>query len=531
MTHVTPQAAGQDSPGAKRRPVESRQPSTGEVWRSFPAATPETVLCAVAAARAAQPAWAAQPVGVRLLTLRRFHELVFTRRNEIAELISRETDKPVAEAMGTEVGVVLDDVQFLLRAVPKLGRSPWFGSGSLAYSRKRLRIIYEPYGVVAVISPWNYPFMLACARLLPALATGNAVVFKPSELTPSVGELTRQLLVDAGVPADVIALLQGDGATGAALAAAGVDKVLFTGSVAAGRAVAMSCAVRLVPCGLELGGSDAAIVLADANLAHAASGLAWGRFSNAGQTCVAPKRIFVEDAAFEPFIADLTRVVTQLRTGTGSDDATDVAAVIRPEFRVVLEAQRDDAIARGARVVACAPAANANIFPPTVLTDVPDDARALREETFGPLMILIRVRDADEAVSRANASEFGLSASVWSRDSARAGRVAARLACGTVAINDVLCTAGIPELPHGGVLLSGIGSTHGLEGLRDCVRTKGIAADRFGGLRQGWWFGYSRARRQGVDAFVRLAHSRSVRDRIAAIPDVIRMLLFPDRPL
>ena len=530
MTQVT-HPADQSGFAAKRRPVESRQPSTGEVWRTFSAATPEAVLAAVAAARAAQPAWAAQPLGARLHMLRRFHELVFARRREIAELICRETDKPVAEAMASEVGVVLDDVRFLLRALPKLAGAPWFGSGSMAYARKRLRIAHEPYGVVAVISPWNYPFMLACARLLPALATGNAVVFKPSELTQSVGELTRQLLVDAGVPADGVALLQGDGATGAALTAADVDKVFLTGSVAAGRAVAISCASRLLPCGLELGGSDAAIVLADANTAHAASGLAWGRFSNAGQTCVAPKRIFVEDAAFEPFLADLTRVVTQLRTGSGNDDSTDVGAVIRPEFRVVLEAQRDDAIARGARVVATAPADNVNIFPPTVITDVPDGARALREETFGPLMTVIRVRDADEAVTRANASEFGLSASVWSRDSARAGQVAARLACGTVAINDVLCTAGIPELPHGGVKQSGIGSTHGLEGLRDCVRTKGIAADRFGGLRQGWWFGYSRARRQGVDAYIRLAHSRSVGERIAAIPDVIRMLLFPDRAL
>ena len=530
MTHVTTPLA-QHSSVPKRRLVESRQPSTGQAWRTFTPATPDELLTAVAAARTAQPLWAAQPLGVRLLVLRRFHDAAFARRNELAELISRETDKPVAEAMATEVGVVLDIARYLQHAVPRLARSPWFNSGSLAYIRKRLRIVHEPYGVVAVISPWNYPFMLACARLLPALATGNAVVFKPSELTPSVGELTRQFFLDAGVPGDVLALMQGDGVTGAALAAAPVDKVFFTGSVAAGRSVAMSCASRLVPCGLELGGSDAAIVLAGANIAHAASGLAWGRFSNAGQTCVAPKRVFVEEAVYEPFVQEIVRVVAQLRAGVGTDDATDVGAVIRPEFRAVLEAQRDDAVARGAKIVAAAPTHDGNAFSPTVLVDVPADARALTEETFGPLMTIVRVRDADDAVERANASDFGLSASVWSRDTARAGQVAGRLACGTVAINDVLCTGGIPELPHSGVKQSGMGSTHGMEGLRDCVRTKGVAADRFGGIRQSWWFGYSRRHRAGIDAFIRLAHSRRVTERIAAIPEVIRLLLFPDRAI
>ncbi len=522
-------ATGQSAP--RRRPVESRQPSTGEVWRTFTAASSDEVQRVVAAARAAQPGWVALPLEVRLQILRRFHELVYLRRAEIADLLTREVDKPAAEALSTEVAFVLDQVRFLIKAVPRLIRSPWFGSASLGLSRKRLRITHEPYGVVGIISPWNYPFMLACSRILPALATGNAVVFKPSELTPSIGELTHQLLLDAGVPGDVIGLVQGDGHVGATLAAAPVDKVFFTGSVVSGRSVAMACATRLVPCGLELGGSDAAIVLADADLALAASGLAWGRFTNAGQSCVAPKRLFVEDAVYDAFLSALVGVVQKLRTGSGTDDATDAGAVIRPEFRAVLESQRDDAIARGARVVATAPASNANVFPPTVLVEVPSDSRALTEETFGPLLAVIRVRDADEAITRANASDFGLSASIWSRDVLRAGRLGERLECGTVAINDVLLTAGTPELPHGGVKHSGIGRAQGMEGLAECVRTKGIIADRLSSWRQGWWFGYSRAHRERVDAFLTLAHSTNVVARIAAIPNVLRMLFRPERPL
>ncbi len=419
--------------------------------------------------------------------------------------------------------------------IPRTLRAPWTRAQSLALARKRMRVVPEPYGVVGVIAPWNYPFMLACSRILPAVATGNAVVFKPSELTPSVGEATARLLAEAGVPHDVIRIAQGDGATGAALASAALDKVFFTGSVRAGRAVATACAARLVPCELELGGSDAAIVCADADIATAAAGLAWGRFSNAGQTCVAPKRIFVEAPAYDAFVAAVCRVVAQLRVGSTGDDV-DVGPMIRPEFRTALEAQRDDALARGASVACVAPvregaATTGSLFPPTVLVDVPDDARAMREETFGPLMVIVAVRDADEAVARANASEFGLSASVWSRNAERAGIMAMRLEAGTVAINDVLLTAGVSELPHGGVKHSGFGRVHGAQGIAACLRTHGVVVERLPGRRQDWWFGYSARHAAGVDAFLQVAHDPSPLRRARAWPRFVHFLLRPDRPL
>lgn len=516
-------------PESGRRPVESRDPRTGEVWRRFVPATPREVTAAVAAARAAQPGWAALALGVRLDVLRRFHDLLYARRTEIATLISRETGKPVAEALSTEVAVVLDDVRYLERAIPGMMRAPWTGAHSLALARKRVRVVPEPVGVIGVISPWNYPFALACSRLLPAMATGNAVVFKPSELTPSVGEAVWRLLLEAGVPPDAARLVQGDGVVGAALAESPVDKVFFTGSVRAGRSVALACAARLAPCELELGGSDAAIVCADADIATAAAGLVWGRFSNAGQTCVAPKRIFVEAPAYEPFLAAVSRALARLRVGLGEPDA-DIGPMIRPEFRAVLEAQRDDALARGAKV-ACVAAAAGFAFPPTVLVDVPGDARALREETFGPLMVVMPVRDADEAVARANASEFGLSASVWSRDGARASALAMRLEAGTVAINDVVLTAGVSELPHGGVKHSGFGRAHGEQGIAACLRTRGVIADRLPGRRQDWWFGYTARHLEGVEAFLRVAHDPSPVRRALAWPPFLRFLLRPDRPL
>lgn len=510
--------------------MESVQPATLERWRSFRPASPDEVRRAVAAARDAQPAWNATPPGVRVQALRRFRERLFDRRHEVAQVITRETDKPVLEALAAEVAIALDDARYLERALPSLWKSRWTTPASAALARKRMRVTHEPHGVVGVITPWNYPVMLACARLLPALATGNAVVFKPSELTPSSGELVRDLLVEAGFPAGVVQLVQGDGSAGAALAASDVDKMFFTGSIAAGRSVAHACAERVSPCVLELGGSDAAIVLADADIAVAAAGLAWGRFSNAGQTCVAPKRVFVEAGAYDAFLSAVTQVVSRLRTGSGTDMTTDVGAMIRPQFRAVVEAQRDDAVARGARVVCTAPPAGAGVFLPTVLTDVPDASRALTEETFGPLMVVIPVRDAADAVARANSGPFGLSASVWSQDAARAAQVAGRLACGTVAINDVLLTAGVSDLPHGGVRQSGYGRTHGMEGLLECVRSRGVIADRFPRWRQAWWFGYSPARLDGVDAFLRYAHGRGLFDRVRALPGVLRLLFGRGRP-
>lgn len=488
----------------------------------------------VAAARAAQSAWAATPLGTRLAVLARFHELVYRRRTEIAALIARETGKPRLEALSTEIGVVLDDARFLQRIIPKQLKSPWFTSASRALMRKRLRVVHEPYGVVGVITPWNYPFMLSCARLLPALATGNGVVFKPSELTPETGAMARTLLVEAGVPKDVIGLIQGDGTVGAALAASPVDKVFFTGSVGAGRSVARACADRLVPCSLELGGSDPAIVLADADIATAASGLVWGRFANAGQTCLAPKRIFVESAAYDDFVGAVAQVTATLRVGSAAGDSMDVGPMIAPRFRAAIENQMADAIARGARVVAsAAPVAGSSadaLFAPTVLADVPVDARVMIEETFGPLMVIERVSNEDVAIARANAGDFGLAASIWTRDAARAGRIAGQLVCGAVSINEVLVTGGIAELPHGGVRTSGYGRVHGAAGIADCVRTKGIVAERFPGWRQGWWFGYSGRTHGQIDAFIRFAHDPSPIGRLRALPGVLRLLVAPDRP-
>ena len=531
--------AAAPTPSASQAP-ESRDPATGEVWKRYTSASREEVFAAVGRARMAQPAWAGRPLAMRVRALDRFHDALYRRRQEIADALTRENGKPTAEALANEVAIALDFARYYARRAPGFLRAPWMGAAPLAMKRKRVRIAKEPYGVIGVVSPWNYPFMLSAAIILPALVTGNVVLLKPSELTPTSGALLVALLHDAGVPEDACLVLQGDASTGAALCDAPVDKIFFTGSEPTGRTVAVRCAERLVPCSLELGGSDAAIVLADADVHHAASGIAWGRFSNAGQTCVAPKRVYVEAPAYDAFVSALHQQLKSLRLGAGLAADIDVGPMIRAGAVVTLTAQRDDALALGAtmsvgnpprsdRLGAGSPLELANFFTPTVLQNVAPEARVLREETFGPLLPIVRVRDADEAVALANASAYGLSASIWSADTERAARLAERIEAGSVAINDAIITAGMADVPHGGVKRSGMGRTHGLSGLEECVRTKATVIDRFPKWRQPWWFGYSVRNLAGVDAFVRLAHSTSSLVRVRAIPAILRMIFSQGR--
>ena len=520
--------------------VYSRDPASGETWRRFPATAADQVERAIVAARAAKHDWGARPLAERLRILERFRQLVYERRSEIASTISHENGKPAAEAMATEVATTLDFVRFYCRLAPGFFAPQRLRSSSLALWRKRIRIAHEAYGVVAVISPWNYPFMLPAGIIIPALVAGNVVLLKPSELTPSSAALLEDLLLSSGVPTDVFKVLQGDGATGRALAAGSVDKLFFTGSVATGRRVALACAERLVPCVLELGGSDPALVLDDADVAHAASGITWGRFSNSGQTCVAPKRVFVMDAVYDAFVAAMQHRVKSLRVGAMHHAEYDVGALIRPAQSEALQGQLDDALALGARQISSQDmasdgsgtrGAHGALFAPTLLLDVSADARAMREETFGPLLPIVRVESVEEAIRLANASEFGLSASVWSRNSERAISVAARLEAGTVVINDVALVAGMAEVPHGGVKASGSGRSHGVAGLEECVRTKTVVDDVFRGWRQGWWFGYGPQSLTRIDAYVRLAHGGTLWQRLTGVVGTLKLLFRPERPI
>ena len=506
------------------REVESRDPATGEVWQRYAPATAAEVAAAALRARQAQPAWGARPLEQRLAIIERFRQLLFEARREVAGIIRRENGKSTVEGIG-EISLVLDFCRFYAKHAPRELASRSMRSGSLSMFRKRITIAHDPIGVVAVIAPWNYPLMLVAGHVLPALIGGNAVLLKPSELTTTTSMRMVELLHEAGVPPEVLACLPGFGETGAALLDADVDKVFFTGSERTGRFVAEACGRRMIPCILELGGSDPAIVLEDAHVGVAADGIAFGRFYNAGQTCVAPKRVFVVDAVYDAFVRELSQRVQSLSVGPASAGA-EVGPLIHPRQVEALEVQYQDALARGAQVAArsALPHREPGYFAPTVLVNVDEGMKVLAEETFGPVLPIVRVRDEDDAVRRANASAFGLSASVWTADTRRGVALAHRLEAGSVTVNDILVAAGIAEVPHGGVKSSGIGRSHGITGLRECVHTKTVVTERFPGSRQIWWYRYSPALTEGFDAFIRFAHGRSLRERAAGLLGVRRLI-------
>ncbi|MEP6778746.1 MAG: aldehyde dehydrogenase family protein [Gemmatimonadaceae bacterium] len=495
----------------------------------------ENVEAMVVAARLAAPAWAAISVKSRCAIMERFRAELFKRRHEGAAVISRETGKPLPESMIAEVATVLDGARFLERVADKTLRVQTRRSGTLALWRKKIYVHHEPFGVVAIVSPWNYPFLFTALHVLPALVAGNVVLLKPSENTPETADFLADVLRTAGVPHDVFQVVHGEGKAGAALVNANIDKVFFTGSARTGRFIAEACAPRFIPVSLELGSSDAAIVLADANVPHAASGITWGRFTNAGQTCVAPKRAIVLNSVHDQFVALVKQNVEQLHVGDAETVGTDVGRMITVGQAKMLNEQLADAIAKGATVAARhdvpATLTSPAYAPLVVLTDVTTDMRVWTEETFGPILAVVRATSDEDALRQANATPFGLSGSVWSENRERARALALRLDGGAVAINDCVFTAGTPEIPHGGVKESGMGRVHGIEGLLECVHTKTVVDDRLTGMRQAWWFGYGPSNSARVDAYLRLAHGRGLLQRLSGLAGTIQLLIRPERPI
>jgi acyl-CoA reductase-like NAD-dependent aldehyde dehydrogenase len=499
------------------RKVSSVNPATAEVLREFECAGESEVQAAVERAHAAQPAWAAIDVRKRVAVLREFQSRLLEKKSEIAEAITREAGKPVAEALTTEVLVVLDAARFLIENAYQLLRDEPLPHGSLATKLKRGRLVREPYGVVAIISPWNYPFSIPATETLAALVAGNAVVLKPSEFTSMVALELQSLLRAASVPRDVFQVLVGDGATGAVLIHSKIDKQVFTGSVVTGKRIAAAAAERLLPVVLELGGKDPMLVLDDADVDVASSAAVWGAFMNAGQTCLSVERCYVHRSLYEKFLSACVEKTNKLRVGNGFDPDTDVGPMIHERQLQTVEAHVEDAVARGARLLAGGariPELGKNFYKPTVLADVTHAMSIMREETFGPVLPVMAFDSDEEALRLANDSEFGLAASVWTRDNARGERLARQIHSGIVMVNDVVSCFGISEAPHGGVKSSGVGRTHGRFGLEEMVRLKYLDVDLMPGMKKVWWYGYGAAFARQMEGFLDFQFARGLGMRV-----------------
>ncbi len=499
------------------RKIASVNPATGEVLREFECAGEYEAQVAVARARAAQPAWAELGLGRRIGVIRDFQGKLYAKKSEIAAAITREVGKPLVEALVTEVLVVLDAARFLIDNARALLRDEPVPHGNIVTKLKNGRLVREPHGVIAIISPWNYPFSIPATETLAALVAGNAVVLKPSELTPLVALELASLLHAAGVPEDVFQVVIGEGAAGAALLRSPIDKLVFTGSVTTGKRIAVAAAERLLPVVLELGGKDPMLVLDDADVDVASSAAVWGAFVNAGQACLSVERCYVHRSLYESFARACAEKTKRLRVGNGMDPQTDAGPMIRERQVEIVESHVEDAKARGARVLAGGtrlPHLGVNFYAPTVLADVTHEMRIMREETFGPVLPIMAFDEDDEAVRQANDSEYGLAASVWTRDKKRGERLGRRIHAGTVMVNDVISCFGISEAPHGGVKASGVGRTHGRFGLEEMVKVKYLDVDLVPGMKKVWWHGYGEDFQQQMEGFLDMQFARGLMTRV-----------------
>jgi len=500
--------------------VTDANPATGEVLAQLHSATAEEVESAVGRARAAQPAWQNLSVAKRVAVLRRFQELLRDHGREVAQLICREAGKPTAEAISTEILVVLDAAEFCIRTAHRFLRDQPVPHGNLGMKAKRGVLVREPYGVVGIIAPWNYPFSTPAVETLAALVLGNAVVIKPSEFTPLAALELQKLMHAAELDPDLLQVVVGEGVTGAALVESGIDKLIFTGSVATGKRVAEMAARRLLPVVLELGGKDPMIVLPDVDLEVVTSGALWGAFMNAGQTCLSVERCYVHRSIYEPFLRRMTEKIAKLRVGNGVDSEVEMGPLINGRQLSIVEGHVNDAVGQGARLLAGGKRLTElgpNFYAPTLLADMTPQMRVIQEETFGPVLPVAPFDTEEQAIELANDSEFGLAASVWTRDRKKGEALARRIKAGTVMVNDMISCFGISEAPHGGVKESGIGRTHGEMGLAEMVQVKYIDSDLLPNMPKVWWYGYGARFQQQMELMAHAMFGRGWIKRMKAL--------------
>ncbi|MBT8395692.1 MAG: aldehyde dehydrogenase family protein [Gemmatimonadetes bacterium] len=490
MTHTTPKHGGGWPPsGMDPEVIRVLRPSDGSLVGELAVTPSHEVPRRVERARSVQAGWASLLPKDRERRLRALLEAIDERTPEIEDTIVAETGKPRAEAT-VEIVSVVDHIRFLLKNATGFFRPRRIPTGWMAW--KQAFVQRDPLGVVGVISPWNYPFMLSMTPTCTALFGGNGVVLKPSEFTPYSGLLVEDIARDAGLPEGLVQVVIGGGETGEALVRAGVDKIFFTGGSRTGRAVLAAAADSLTPSVLELGGKDAAIVLEDADLARASRGIVWGAFLNAGQSCIAVERVYVVERVYDAFLREVLAHIRKLKAGSSA--GVEIGPMTTPAQLAWVEQQLAEAVEAGATVVTGGHRTDpaSNVLEPTVLTGLDPTSSILREESFGPVLPVVRVKDCEEAIHLANETPYGLSASVWTKDRKRGLALARRIRAGAVCVNDALAHFGIAGLPFGGVGESGFGRSHGIEGLEEVTRSRSLLVDRMGIEREPWWFPYNR---------------------------------------
>ena len=484
--------------------IVSYNPATGEEVGRVPQTSDGEVRNAVARSREVFHNWKTTSFSERGALVMKAREVILNELDEIAHLISAESGKPFAEAIAMEIAPVLDLMQYFARKAERLLKPRRVSIGLYATMGRYSKIVYHPLGVVGIIPAWNYPFSIPLGETVMALMAGNSVVIKPSELTPVIGEKIGEIFEKAGAPADLVQVVTGDGRTGAALVDAAPDKIMFTGSVATGKKIAAAAAKNLTSVVLELGGKDPMIVFDDANLKLASSAAVWGAFCNSGQSCSSVERLYVQEGAAQQLTKLIVEKTRELKQGVGNAEDISIGAMSSERQLKIVEDHVEDFRRAGAKIETGGKVLSTGLsrqppeggtqnlfFEPTVITGATNDMRAMQEETFGPTLPIATFKTEEEAIRLANDSEFGLTASVWTRDYEKGRRVAEKIEAGSVCVNEVLYTHGIGQTPWGGFKNSGRGRTHGTEGLMELVQPQHIHVNRFAILPDAWWLPYS----------------------------------------
>jgi acyl-CoA reductase-like NAD-dependent aldehyde dehydrogenase len=512
--------------GKPKPALESFNPTTGELVGMVETLTPAKVQAVVDDVGEVQPFWAQLSLDDRSRYMRRAADVLLEEMDELAELLTNEQGKPRVESYTMELLPTVDSLKWIadngpeILAEEKLSMPPFLKT-------KKAKFSFEPIGVVGVIAPWNYPWSIPFGEVAIALMAGNGVVLKPASLTPLIGERIRILFEKAGFPDGLVRTVHGGGRIGDALVKSSAGKILFTGSVEVGRKVGVECAKRMKGSVLELGGKDPQIVCADADLANAVSGAVWGGFANAGQTCSGIERVYVLREVADRFLDGVVRETERLTVGDPRQWDTEIGPMVSDEQAEIVTELVDDAITNGAERLTGGPVKvegmKGSFIAPTVLTGVNHEMRIMKEEIFGPVLPVITVESEEEAIRLANDSEFGLGASIWTKDRDKGDRMAHQVESGMVWLNDHSFSHGACQCAWGGVKDSGLGRSHSKFGFYECVNVKQLTWEP-GWTRDMWWQPYDRDLGDAIRTSARLLYGRNG-NRLQALRDGLKPLL------
>jgi succinate-semialdehyde dehydrogenase/glutarate-semialdehyde dehydrogenase len=504
----------------KAEEIVSFNPATLDEVGRVRVTHPSELEAIVRTASDAQRRWAQVPLRERARLIQRAANHILDNHEKVAELITRENGKTITEAYLMEVLPVLDTFHYVAKHGPQILARERIPTPQLVMKHKRHYFDYTPYGVIGIISPWNYPFSIPGGETAIALFAGNAVILKPSPLTPLIGEQIAHVFSAVGLPDGLLTVVHGDAPIGAAMCEhEGIGTIFFTGSVETGRKVGEAAGRALKPVVLELGGKDAAIVCSDADLDRAVRGIMWGGCANSGQSCAGVERVYVARPLYDEFVDRASRLAEQLKPGDPLDPATQVGPFTDPGQYEKVVAQVDDAVEHGAKRVTGGPVDTGmpgKWYAPAIVTDVDQSMTLMREETFGPVVPVMAFDDEQDALKLANDSEYGLGASVWSKDTDRASKLAGELDAGSVWVNDHMYSHGLAQLPWGGAKRSGVGVTHSKFGFYACVRPKLLSVDS-GRIPVAFWHPYDERLRNGIDAILHALYSPSAGERLRTV--------------